>query len=215
MKLEFNPKVTGNIQDTIFLLDEPGSYLHSTAQEKLCGKIKQISEKNGNVIYCTHSHHLLNPNYIPLNRIYIVQKEKEKNIIATPLTKVNFKKENINAYQPIMDALQLPLSDFISDNKPIVAVEGIYDKYSLSLFCNDTDYNILPGTSADSIIKNIQFLNGFSKVYIAIWDNDNEGKKQYQKAKILYGEIENEKYDLLPLLGKDKRKMEDMFEKTT
>ena len=213
MKLEFNPKISGSKKDTIFLLDEPGSYLHSTAQEKLCNKIKTISEKEGNVIYCTHSHHLLNPDYIPLNKIYIVEKDKTKNIKAIPLPKAGFKRENISAYQPIMDALQIPAFDLYNNSTPIIAVEGIYDKYSILLFCDLPEKcNVLPGMSANSIVKNLQYLNGFSKLYIAIWDNDTEGVDHYNKAVKLFGEHESEKFDKLPLLNdRAKMRMEDMY----
>jgi len=213
MKLEFNPKIAGNMKDTIFLLDEPGSYLHSTAQKKLCKKIKEISEKNGNVIYCTHSHHLLNPEIIKINQIYIVEKNKNKNIIATPLAKMTLKKEIINAYQPISDALQIPIFDDFNSNSKIILVEGIYDKYVISIFCElDSDVSIVPGTSADSIVKNLQFVIGFSKKYIAIWDNDEEGDKKYKVAYKLFGEHEAMFFGKLPLNKKKTRKMEQMFE---
>jgi len=61
MKLEFNPKIVqGNTDGTIYLLDEPGSYLHASAQSKLCNKLRMLAKTN-KVIYCTHSHYLLNP----------------------------------------------------------------------------------------------------------------------------------------------------------
>lgn len=213
MKLEFNPKIIGNVKDTIFLLDEPGSYLHSTAQEKLCKKIKDISEKEGNVIYCTHSHHLLNPDIIKINDIYIVEKSKDKSIKATPLTKMTMRSEITNAYQPILDALHVSaFNDFYSNNK-IILVEGIYDRYVIFMFCNlEKDISIIPGTSADSIIKNLQLVIGFSKRYIAIWDNDEEGKDKYQKACKHFGEHEAKFFDKLPLNKKKTRKMEQMFE---
>lgn len=213
MKLEFNPKVVGNKKDTIYLLDEPGSYLHSSAQEKLCVKLKDISEKNGNVIYCTHSHHLLNPEFIPINKIYVVEKEKDKNIRALPLTSYKPKKENTSAFQPLMDALQIPAFQFYNNDNPIIAAEGIYDKYVLELFVGiGFDFTVLPGVGAGSIARNIQFLNGFSKNYVAIWDNDVEGTKEYKKACKKFGEIEAERFSQLPRLGRHTRIMQQMFE---
>ena len=213
MKLEFNPKIAGNIKDTIFLLDEPGSYLHSTAQKKLCVKIKNISEKNGNVIYCTHSHHLLNPEIIRINQIYIVEKNKNKSITAIPLAKMNLQREKINAYQPILDALQIPIFDDFHSNSKIILVEGIYDRYTISIFCElDSDISIIPGTSAESIVKNLQFVIGFSKKYIAIWDNDEEGDKRYKMACKLFGEHEAMFFSKLPSNNEKTRKMEQMFE---
>ena len=215
MKLEFNPKIIGNKKDTLYLLDEPGSYLHSSAQEKLCQKIKDISEKHGNVIYCTHSHNLLDPQYIPLNFIYIVQKDNKKNIDATPLPQVNLGPNSINAYQPIHEALQSSVFDSIDKNLPVIAVEGIYDKYAIQLFDkNSANFAIIPGTNANSIVKNIQFLNGFGKNYVAIWDNDKEGRKEYENAKKIFGEVESNRFIVLPSKENGNRKMEDMFVKT-
>src|SRR5260370_16039238 len=68
MKLEFNPKVVDESDNTIYLLDEPGSFLHASAQSKLCSKLKQLSKKNKE-IYRTHSHYLFSPQVIPLPNI--------------------------------------------------------------------------------------------------------------------------------------------------
>lgn len=38
IKIRFNPKQRNEEIETIFLLDEPGSYLHETAQKDLCKK---------------------------------------------------------------------------------------------------------------------------------------------------------------------------------
>jgi 5S rRNA maturation endonuclease (ribonuclease M5) len=215
MKLEFNPKVLGSVASkTVYLLDEPGSYLHQSAQEELCKKLVSISKNYGSVIYCTHSHKLLNPNLIPLNSIYIVEKDTKKKIKATPLPKIQTKVENTNAFQPVLEALQTPAFESSIVNEKVIVVEGIYDKYAVELMVKlDNSIFILPGTSADSIIKNIQYLNGFNKTYIAIWDNDDEGEKSYKRATKFFGEIESEKFDLLPLIGTKKRRMEEMFSK--
>lgn len=212
MKLEFNPKIVGNRKETIYLLDEPGSYLHSSAQEKLCLKLKNISEKHGKVIYCTHSHHLLNPNHIPLNKIHIVEKSRKKEISVTPLPTFKCKSETTSAMQPIYEALQIPAFEFIRNNEKVILVEGIYDKYAIEIFANTEDeYTIFPGTSADAVIKNIQFMNAFRKIYIAIWDNDTEGTATLKKATKLFGEKEAIRFDLLPLLDLKKRRMEEMI----
>lgn len=214
MKLEFNPKIIGaSDARTVYLLDEPGSYLHNAAQEKLCSKLVDISKKHGTVIYCTHSHTLLNPEVIPLNHIHIVEKDKNKKIRVLPIAQVKTKTENNSAFQPIHEALQISAFDYAQNNKPILVVEGIYDKYAIQLMLNPKDYLILPSTNANSILKNIQFLNGYSKHYIAIWDNDTEGQKYYKEASRYFGEFEAKRFDMLPLLDKHKRRMEDMFER--
>ncbi len=172
----------------------------------------EISKNHGSVIYCTHSHKLLNPDLIPLNSIYIVEKDSKKKIKATPLPKIQTKVENTYAFQPVLEALQTPAFESSIRNEKVIAVEGIYDKYAIQLMTklDDSTY-ILPGTNADSIFKNIQYLNAFNKTYIAIWDNDEEGQTVYKKAIKFFGEIESEKFDLLPKNGSKKRRMEEMF----
>ncbi len=214
MKLEFNPKISGNRKDTIYLLDEPGSYLHAAAQEKLCAKLKAISNKYGKVIFCTHSHHLLDPEQIPINSIMIVGKSANKNISLTPLPRYSTSREKVTPLQPVFEALQISAAEFTQDNLPILAVEGIYDKYAIRMFLPEGNkLRIFPGTSADAILKNIQTLNAFGRHYIAIWDNDAEGRKVKKRAESVFGPHEARRFDLLPSRdgGKD-RTMEHMFE---
>jgi len=85
MKLEFNPKViqSGDV-DAIYVLDEPGSYLHASAQERLCRKLRYLSATN-HVIYCTHSHHLLNPEVVPLSAVRVAEKSREGAVSLTSI----------------------------------------------------------------------------------------------------------------------------------
>ena len=214
MKLEFNPKISGNRKDTIYLLDEPGSYLHAAAQKKLCAKLKAISSKHGNVIFCTHSHHLLDPEQIPINSIMIVGKSATKKISLTPLPQYSTSREKVTALQPVFEALQISADEFKEDDLPVLAVEGIYDRYAIKMFLPHANkLRILAGTSADSILKNIQTLNAFGRVYVAIWDNDSEGRMAKKRAESVFGLHEAVRFDVLPSRdgGKD-RTMEQMFE---
>jgi hypothetical protein len=123
-------------------------------------------------------------------------------------------RESLSAYQPIFDALQIPAFDFFQIDKPIIILEGIYDKYAVeSLLETGDKFNIFPCVNANSIVKSIQYMIGFLKKYIAIWDNDVEGRKEYEHARKIFGDKESVKFDLLPLLSSKKRRMEDMFEK--
>lgn len=215
MKVRFNAKAnikSGLEKDTIFLLDEPGSYLHLNAQDKLCSNLKKISSEDGIVIYCTHSHHLLNPEYIPINNIHIVEKKPKKLVQLIPINEYRTNVEKKNALQPVYEALGLSPYEVVNENYKIISVEGIYDKYVIELFCNlDKNTIVFPGVSADSIKKNIAYFIAYRKKYVALWDNDNEGKKQYENAKQYYGEEESKKFKLLPKGNESKMRMENMF----
>lgn len=213
MKVRFNPKYVGNIKDTIFLLDEPGSYLHETAQENLCKKLKDISAAEGIVVFCTHSPHLLLPQYIPINNIIIVNKTSGKYITVKHLSDGGSSLKRSSALQPVYDALMMPEYETITKGEKVLCVEGIYDKYALESFASIPDNcRVLAGVNANSIITNIQYLIAYQKEYLALWDNDEEGRKCYGQAKSAYGEHESRNFMLLPAKEQGKRRMEEMFE---
>ena len=212
MKLMYNPKFIGKEDRTIFLLDEPGSYLHASAQETLCKKLMEISEINGIVIYCTHSHHMLNPNYVPLNNIMIVEKEKRNLITLKRATQINTEVTKNQAFQPIYEALQLPFYRTMLENESVVLVEGIYDKYAIELFCDLND-NILifPSTSCEDIIKNIPYFILYNINFMVVWDNDKAGRDSRDKAKNIFA-LEFSKFQTLHNKNNSDRRMEEMFE---
>lgn len=212
MKIQFNPKqnINGN---TIFLLDEPGSYLHETAQNELCKKLVEISKDEGVVIYCTHSPQLLNPSYIPLSTINIVSKTKSK-VNCVPISSYKTRSTQTTAFQPIYEALQIPEFKMIDNDKKIVAGEGIYDKYVIEMFCDlPKDIITFGSANAKSLRDNIQYFIAFSIKYMAIWDNDPEGNCHCKNAKNEFGDIESKNFFTLPNLhNKPKVRMEEMFE---
>lgn len=214
MKIQFSPKQS-NSENTIFLLDEPGSYLHETAQNELCKKLVEISKNEGNVIYCTHSPQLLNPEYIPLNAINIVSKTKSK-ISCSPIGNAKTISLKTSAFQPVYEALQIPEFKFISKEHRVVIVEGIYDKYALEMFSDlNKDVIFFGSANAKSIRDNIQYFIAFSIPYMALWDNDGEGQTHYNSAKKEFGDFESKKFYLLPDVNdKGKVRMEEMFEET-
>jgi len=213
MKIRFNPKHLSNIKDTVFLLDEPGSYLHETAQTSLCKKLKDISVNEGIVLYCTHSPKLLNPQYIPLNNIVIVEKSSKGYITPKPINEYKTSSQKNSAMQPIYEALLIPEYETITKTEMLICVEGIYDKYAIELFIDlPSDIRIFASVNAESIINNIQYFIVYNKKYIALWDNDQEGKKCQGKAIQVFGTHESNNFMLLPTY-KDfpVRRMEEMF----
>ncbi|MDO8620818.1 MAG: AAA family ATPase [Candidatus Levybacteria bacterium] len=216
MKLEFNPKVRSmEDKDTIYLLDEPGSYLHSSAQSKLCEKLSYLSSNNV-VIYCTHSHYLLDPSQIPLNSVRVAQKSSNGSIsILSLLEYKDNSKEKRLAVQPIIDALKI--KPFITDFnfESICIVEGIYDFYCFELFKPKTlNLGFLPSVNAESISYFISISIGWRLKYLAMWDNDVEGQREFENSMKFFGDEEGKKFLLLPLNSKSRKKtiLQDLFE---
>ncbi len=215
MKLEFNPKVRSmDDKDTIYLLDEPGSYLYSSAQAKLCEKLALLSQNNV-VIYCTHSHYLLDPDKIPLSYIKIAQKGGDGSVKLVSLPEYkDDKKEKRLAIQPIIDALKI--KPFITDFnfEYLCIVEGIYDYYVFEMFQGENhNLKFLPAVNADSLKYFISIAIGWRVQYVAMWDNDAEGKKEFTKAQGFFGEREAKKFLLLPSENPRKKNfiLQDLF----
>jgi hypothetical protein len=200
MKLEFNPKLVGGETDAIYLLDEPGSYLHAFAQRRLCQKLRQISQKNW-VAYCTHSHYLLDPETIPVNSIMVAEKDSNGAIKLTPLTNYQaLGRDKRSALQPVLDALQIkPFALDLLSPQTTVITEGIYDYFALKLFYTNSKISILPSVGADSIKYFISLLIAWGIDFRALWDNDPEGRRKFKEAAGYFGpEIERLNLRLLP-----------------
>lgn len=216
MKIQYNPKSyrERSNSNTIFLLDEPGSYLHASAQAELCKKIKELSNTIGTFIYCTHSSYLLNPNSIPINTVRIVSKGND-GITSNPPEPPQ-RGEIPAAQRPLFEALHLPYFHALDANRASILVEGIYDAYAVRLFVLPhigERLNVIPASGAYSIVQALSYFIGFQFRYVALWDNDDEGNKKRKQATDMFGKLEAEKFLLLPRPGKTIMRMESMFAK--
>ncbi len=219
MKLYFNPKVRSlEDKDTIYLLDEPGSYLHAIAQTKLCKKLAELSREN-KVIYCTHSHYLLDPEIIPLNNIKVADKNKSGSVTLKSIHAINYETtpEKKNAFQPIWDALRLKPFNLDITTKNIIIVEGIIDYYTFEMFNNNLNILnsvcFLPSLNANSITYFVSLMIAWQKNYLALWDNDKEGIKEKTKAEEIFNEIESKRFFTLPKTDRQKKKiLQNLFD---
>lgn len=211
IKLHYNSEKRDlNDKDTVYLLDEPGSYLHTFALNKLAEQLKNLSVDN-KVIYCTHSHNLLNPAYIPINSIRLAEKKDGKISLAKLDHKGIVRPQKNSAYQSIFDALEVrpPLLDFQYEN--IILLEGIYDYYAFTMFTGDK-LSYFPCVSASSMINQIPYMIFLGKKYLALWDNDSEGRDRLKKAIEAFGEIEGQKFLTLKTIDDQKNtRLEEYF----
>ena len=212
MKLHFNPqKRYRKDTDTIYLLDEPGSYLHSTAQKNLLDQLQTIS-RTSKVVYTTHSPFLLDPKKIPLKNIKISSKSDLKGIQLDNFSTAPKKLGGKNSpFQILMHYLEItPMSMNFSKDR-LVIVEGIFDYYWFEMLKGNRNLNFFPSSNADSTLFHISYMIADGKSYSVIWDNDIPGKRAFNKAKNVYGESESERWSLLKLKGKSKVVVEDLI----
>ena len=187
IKLKFNPRYKGSQENSIFLLDEPGSYLHSSAQSELLTELKSVSKKN-TIVYCTHSQYLLNPKVIKLGSIKIAEK---KNANINLIEYGHYKsKDDKGALSAVYQALQLNFTqDFVGK---IVITEGVTDLYFFDLFKKYTrfitnNFKIIPGSGSGNLSNLISIGLSFSENFVVFFDNDG-GAKAIKKYTTEFGQ---------------------------
>ncbi len=225
---QFRPFRKNTPQNIIYLFDEPASNLHSSAQKQLLKSFENLT-KDSKIIYTTHSHHLINPNW--LESTYVVKNEGLK--LEDPET-YNIKKTNISIepyrefvinhphntayFQPILDVLDYTPSN-LESLPNCVLVEGKNDFYTLAYFqevilSKATKLNIAPSTGSGNLDTLISLYIGWGKEFIILLDSDKEGGKQKDRYIDKFGIIVESRIFTLEDIDPSwkKYKMEKLFD---
>lgn len=186
MNISFNPLKDKGI---IFLIDEPGTYLHETAQATLSKELNSMLHDNY-MIFSTHYYSMLNLQEIELNRIYVIERNTES-IIATKATdyKGYSDEDKKSPILPILNAFRKTVIDYIKlrGTKKILIVEGLYDKYAISVFCHSpkwSEVEIFPSVGASQIADNMAEFAYYKNDALALFDNDKAGIEAYDNKGI-------------------------------
>jgi energy-coupling factor transporter ATP-binding protein EcfA2 len=190
--------------EVLFLLDEPASNLHPSAQSQLLESFGSLPG-DSSVIYTTHSHHMINPAW--LEGTYVVKNEgldydsneddytaKNTQITLTRYREFASKHPNQTTYfQPILDVLDFKPGRL--DNVPnVVMAEGKNDFYTVKyfadrLFKSAKKLNVMPGTGSGSLETVIRLYLGWGRRFVILLDADSEGLKQKSRYRELFGPI--------------------------
>ena len=188
----FRPFRKDGPKNIIFLFDEPASNLHSSAQKQLLKSFEKLGH-DIKIIYTTHSHHLINPNW--LESTYVVKNEgieleapesnspKKTHILIEPYRDFVMGHPHNTAYfQPILDVLDYSPSNL--ENVPnCVFLEGKNDYYTLTyfnevIFNNKYELNLAPSTGSGNLDTLISFYIAWGKEFIILLDSDKAGNNQ-------------------------------------
>jgi len=188
---EFRKKRKTDYGGILFLLDEPASNLHSTAQQKLLTTFNDLVDKS-TLIYTTHSHHMISPEW--LSGVYVVRNKginyreisaisKDTNIEALPYRQfVAAHPGQEDYFQPILDALDYQPSS-LEKIPNILITEGKNDYYTLRYM--DEMYfggkfknvRIFPGTGADTNRPVMALYLAWGRNFLLLLDADKKGIK--------------------------------------
>ena len=179
--------------NALFMLDEPASNLHPSAQAKLLGVFENFPYKQ-TIVYATHSHHMINPKWLA-GTFVIRNTGKGYGDIgihySTRLTDIEavsyyqFASDNPKDtyyYRPILDALDYQPSQ-LEFTPETILLEGRNDFYTLK-FMKDSgqvttsvDAILYPGAGKDKMDYVVSLYVGWAKNIVILLDDDKGGRE--------------------------------------
>lgn len=216
LKTEFKKrKLRAELGKTLYLIDEPGSNLHSSAQINMVEDFRTLAS-DSNVIYTTHSQYLIDKEN--LSNVYIVECARSIVRVIKYQEYLQGKKIETSYYQPIIDALEIQPFSLDVPWKKVLIVEGVYDycgfKFMFSnVLKNKINFVILPGTGASGHTTLISLHIGWGlKIYVLL-DNDDEGRLNQGVYSNKFPIIKDSIKVLDSVKGANNTEFEDLFSK--
>jgi predicted ATP-dependent endonuclease of OLD family len=199
-------------KDVLFLLDEPASNLHPSAQSQLLESFGRFPE-TCSIIYTTHSHHMINPDwlegaYVVRNEGLDYESEDTYNARDTVITLERYRKfaaEHPNQttyFQPVLDVLDYSPSK-LEAVKSVVLIEGKNDFYTLKYMLEiifarqQLSFGLVPGTGSGSLDNIVRLYLGWGRDFIILLDSDRAGVDQKNRYEEIFGPIVQDKTFLL------------------
>ncbi|MDD3005647.1 AAA family ATPase [Flavobacterium sp.] len=187
-------------KNAFYLFDEPASNLHPSAQTELLKSFEKLPK----VIYTTHSHYLISPNW--LESTFVIKNESidydnEENYNSKN-TKISIHKyrefavkypNQNNYFQPILEVLDYKPSN-LEMVPEVIITEGKNDFYTL-MYIQEIQLKkkkllkIVPGTSASNLENLISLYLGWGAKFLILLDSDKEGLKQKKRYIDLFGNL--------------------------
>ena len=205
----------GSGSKPLFLLDEPASNLHSSAQAELLKSFEKLIDRC-NLVYTTHSHHLINVRW--LDAAYVVKNAALGSLdladylnsrigARTSITATRYRQfvaqhpDQTSYFQPVLDLLDYRPS-VVEPVPNVILVEGKSDFYLLRYMTEvmgvGSELRFVPGTGAGSLDTLIRLHIGWGKSFLVLLDGDAEGKKQLNRYEREFGPMVDGHCVLLP-----------------
>lgn len=184
MKTEFRrKKLRGESGKPIFLIDEPASNLHSSAQQNMVEDFKKLTEDTS-VIYTTHSRYLISVDNVA--NTYIVQRKDGVTKCERWGDYIRGKSVETTYYQPLLDAINVIPNSFDVPWDRAVLTEGPSDANVLCVLFSaiqdaDLDFVVYPGTAAKSLDTLISLNIGWGAKFRILLDGDAEGDEAAER----------------------------------
>ncbi len=165
----------------VLLIDEPGLSLHARAQEDVLKVFEDLKE-NIQIIYSTHSPHLVNTDKI--YRLLAVQRADENDDRSETLVfdAQSFAKVSGDTLSPIYTLLgsQISESNFIQERNNIIVEDTTsfyYLKTLFEIFSEDRKAYFLPATGISSVPLLVNLMTGWKLKFGVLLTDCDDSKK--------------------------------------
>jgi predicted ATP-dependent endonuclease of OLD family len=191
---QFRTKRRGD-RPVLFLFDEPAANLHSAAQERLIESFPEIANEDNMLIYSTHSHYMISPDW--LEQTFIVTNSSDapsKSLVESAVAEdeslditaelyrkfANNHPSDTSYFQPILDRIDVIPSKF-DISLPSIILEGKSDFYILryaSLLLQSDELRLIPGVGSGTFDALISIGASWGTNFLFLLDSDNAGAKE-------------------------------------
>lgn len=195
--LELKATAKLNKESRVLLIDEPGLSLHARAQEDVLKVFEDLKEKM-QILYCTHSPHLVNVN--KLYRILAVQRaiEDDDRSETLVLNSKSLHDASSDTLSPVYSLMGVKINsqDFIHSMNNLI-VEDSLAYYYLNAFCRLGGLNpmpsIIPSTGLSNMPIMVNILMGWKVGFsIVLMGEYRSNKLEEELAKSMFYIEKNE-----------------------
>lgn len=185
-------KVESLSEPHIILIDEPGLYVHASAQESILRVLETTSQQR-QIVFSTHSPYLIDPTRLDRIRLVIKNLKKKvsrKEVVVPGTTVYELSKVETgekDTLTPIITAIGLDISrqlNFAANHN--VILEGISDynyicgameKMTPTQKAKLAKLHLIPSKGADNVPNIVSLLIGWRLDFRILLDNDKKGRE--------------------------------------
>lgn len=210
--LSFYLMLNNSKENAILLIDEPGLYLHASAQED----ILRFFENNLNnyIIYTTHSPYLIDTNN--MLRIKLVTNDRTKGI-GTCVENKYYKCADLDTITPLITAIgyNMTKSPLEFGGGLNIITEGISDRYYILAFLKlhniAEKINLIPSQGARVVHLIVSIVIGWNLKHIVFLDNDQGESDAKENLLNLYVDEDEYNSHVFKISNKKDTCIEDIF----
>lgn len=195
--INFLAETRGELRNSVLLLDEPGLFLHPSAQEGLLDLFEEIGQQN-QIVYSTHLPFMIPRKHPEWIRLLVENEDGTARVESRAHAH-----SDADVMKPLRAAIGMGIADTISLGARSLICEGIADLYILRAASAINDRSarttlpktttILPAGGTDKILTLASFLVGEVVDGVVLVDDDTGGRR-------LEGQIERRFAGLVPVV---------------